>query len=194
LAATLLLSACGSRFQAPAAMVDGRDISQDALKTEVDLALADPQLAQQVAGPEGNPAKANLTRQALGGLIQNELASEYAEGHGIVVTDADIDAALQGVITQVGGQAQFDQLVQARGLTMPRVRQLLQQQVLLQKIRDDLTSGPGPALSSQERDLAFQRWLSDRLAHARITVNPRFGRFDPKTGEVVPITSTADLG
>jgi hypothetical protein len=51
-----------------------------------------------------------------------------------------------------------------------------------------------PPDNAEDRDLAFQHWLSDRVAHADISVNPRFGRFDPTTGDVVPITSTADLG
>jgi parvulin-like peptidyl-prolyl isomerase len=194
--AVVLLAACGSRFQSPAATVDGRDISQDALKTEVDLALADPQLAQQISGPEGDTAKADLARQALATLIRRELAQEYAETRRIVVTPGDIDSALDAVIAQLGGQAQFDDLVKARGLTMPRVRQLLGEQVLLEKIRDDVVArlpGPPPA-STDDRDLAFQNWLSDRVANAEVTVNPRFGRFDHRTGEVLPITSTADLG
>ena len=38
---------------------------------------------------------------------------------------------------------------------------------------------------------AFQTWLQDRLKNAAITVNPKYGKLDPTTGEIVPITSTA---
>jgi foldase protein PrsA len=38
---------------------------------------------------------------------------------------------------------------------------------------------------------AFQTWLQDRLKNAAITVNPKYGKLDPATGEIVPITSTA---
>src|SRR5439155_8987499 len=100
------LSACGTRFQSPAATVDGHEISQGELKAEIDLALTDPRLAQQIAGPQGAQAKGELTRQALAGLIRRQVASEYARAHRLMVTAADIDKSLQAVISQVGGQAQ----------------------------------------------------------------------------------------
>jgi hypothetical protein len=33
-------------------------------------------------------------------------------------------------------------------------------------------------------------WVLDRLAHGHIEVNPRFGRLDPTTGEILPLSST----
>jgi hypothetical protein len=195
--AAILLSACGTRFQSSAATVDGRSITQEDLKAEVDLALTDPRLAQQIAGPQGGQAKAELTRQALANLIRREVATEYAQAHRIVVTPADVDKELQATVTQVGGQAQFDMLVRDRGLSMVQVRQLLTNQVLLRKVQDDVVAAlpsPPPANDQQARDQAFQTWLSSRVARAEISVNPRFGRFNRSTGEVLPITSTADIG
>jgi hypothetical protein len=190
------LSACGTRFQSPAATVDGHEISQGELKAEIDLALTDPRLAQQLTGPQGIQAKAELTRQALAGLIRREVASEYAQAHRLVVTAADIDKALQAIIAQVGGRARFDALIRDRGLSLTQVRGLLANQVLLGKIQADVVAAlPAPAPSdAQARDQAFQAWLTDRVAHAEISVNPRFGRFNRSTGEVLPITSTADIG
>jgi parvulin-like peptidyl-prolyl isomerase len=37
---------------------------------------------------------------------------------------------------------------------------------------------------------AFQEWLQGKLAGGDIEVNPRYGRFDPQTGQVVPLNST----
>jgi hypothetical protein len=195
-AVTVGLSACGTRFQSPAATVDGHAISQDELKAEIDLALTDPRLAQQIAGPQGAQARAELTRQALAGLIRRQVASEYAQAHRLVVSAADIDKALQAIIAQVGGRAQFDALIRDRGLSLTQVRGLLANQVLLGKIQADVvaalpTPPPGDA---QARDQAFQTWLTDRVTHAEVSVNPRFGRFNRSTGEILPITSTADIG
>jgi hypothetical protein len=38
---------------------------------------------------------------------------------------------------------------------------------------------------------AFTDWLKEQLGSRRITVNPKYGRFDTSTGAVVPIRSTA---
>ena len=194
--AAVLLSACGTRFVSPAATVDGRPISQDDLKAELDLVLTDPQLAQQAAGPGGTQAKADFTRQALGNLIRREVAQEYADARRIVVTAQDVDDELQATIAQLGGQAQFDNVVKARGFTPAEVHAILEVQVLLRKVRDDVVArlSPPPPDNPQDRDLAFQKWLSERVAQATISVNPRFGKFDRRAGEVVALTSTADLG
>jgi hypothetical protein len=194
--AAIALTGCGTRFQSSAATVDGHAISQDELKAEIDLALTDPRLAQQIAGPQGAQAKAELTRQALAGLIRRQVASEYAQAHRLVVTAADIDKALQAIISQVGGQAPFDALIRDRGLSLTQVRGLLANQVLLGKIQADVVAAlpTPPPNDPQARDRAFQAWLTSRVTHAQVSVNPRFGRFNRSTGEILPITSTADIG
>lgn len=37
---------------------------------------------------------------------------------------------------------------------------------------------------------AFSDWMHERLKSAEISVNPRYGTFDPETGEVLPVRST----
>lgn len=46
-------------------------------------------------------------------------------------------------------------------------------------------------LLDQASAQAFDDWLSDRLVSAEIVVNPKYGRLDEATGQVVPIRSTA---
>ena len=53
-----------------------------------------------------------------------------------------------------------------------------------EEARGDLVEG------SQESALAFQEWLNEQLAGAKITVNPRYGTWDGELGTVVAITST----
>ncbi len=45
-------------------------------------------------------------------------------------------------------------------------------------------------LAGSLRSQAFSSWLQDRLANAEIRVNPRYGRLDEQTGQVVPVRST----
>jgi hypothetical protein len=37
----------------------------------------------------------------------------------------------------------------------------------------------------------FNDWFTEQLGTTNVEVNPRFGRFDQETGEVLPIRSTA---
>jgi parvulin-like peptidyl-prolyl isomerase len=48
-------------------------------------------------------------------------------------------------------------------------------------------------LSSSLQSQAFTAWIQGRLSSAEITVNPKYGRLDTQTGEVVPIRSTKDV-
>jgi hypothetical protein len=38
----------------------------------------------------------------------------------------------------------------------------------------------------------FNDWFAEQLDATTVDVNPRFGRFDPKTGQVLPVRSTAE--
>jgi parvulin-like peptidyl-prolyl isomerase len=46
-------------------------------------------------------------------------------------------------------------------------------------------------LIDQQSQPIFSTWLLGELSSADITVNPKYGRLDPTTGDVVPIRSTA---
>jgi foldase protein PrsA len=46
-------------------------------------------------------------------------------------------------------------------------------------------------LIDQQSQQIFNVWLAGALSTAEITVNPKYGRLDPTTGDVVPIRSTA---
>jgi SurA-like protein len=192
-ACILLFSACGDRFVAPAAVVGGQRISQDTLKNELDEVLLDPQLARQVQGQDGERNRKELTRRLLAFLIEVQLLEQYANSHDISVGSSDIDQALKNTIAGVGGQAAFNQQLKARQLTVQVVRRNLQRQVLFQRVRDSVAAreGLGSNASQDLKGQAFQRWLIGRFRSSGIDVNPRFGRFDPKTGQIVAISSTA---
>jgi len=188
-----LLSSCGDRFAAPAAVVDGTKISTASLQHELDLVLVDPQLKQQVAGRQGESNRKDLTRRLLAFLIELRLIEGYARANGISVSRSQVDQALQQVVQGLGGRAQFQRELKARGLTFGAVRRNLERQILFGKVEDRLAARAGlPASASQdEKNRAFQQWFNQRLTSAHIDVNPRFGRLDPRSGQIVPIHSTA---
>ncbi len=188
-----MTTACGERFIAPAAVVDGTRISVDTLDQELDLVLLDPQLQQQVAGPRGEASRKDLTRSLLAFLIQLQVVQQYATANDISVSAADVDRALQQTIDGLGGRAQFQRELTARGLTVGAVRRNLERQVLFRKVEDSVASQAGvpPSAPEAQKASAFQQWFGGRLRSADINVNPRFGRLDLASGRIVAITSTA---
>ena len=188
-----MLSACGDALSAPAAVVDGSRISTDTLGRELDVLLLDPQLRQQVSGARGDEARKDLTRRLLAFLIQLRLVEGYATANAISVTSAEVDLALERTIQGIGGQSEFDRELRTRGLSLGAVRRNLERQVLFDEVIESLAARAGFAstASRQEKESAFQEWMTGRLRSADIEVNPRFGRLDPASGRVVPIRSTA---
>jgi hypothetical protein len=52
-------------------------------------------------------------------------------------------------------------------------------------------AGLPPTATQRAKSPVFQRWLSQRLRSADVEVNPRYGRLDPESGQILPINSTA---
>lgn len=178
---------------APAAVVSGHRITTETLKSEFDALLRDPQLARQMTGPQGETNRKDLTRNLLSYLIQVQVLQQYASAKGISVGRAEIDQALEEAIAGVGGQEPFDQELKARGQTIEGVRRNISRSLLFGKVQDAIAAeeGLGSSASQDEKNQVFQNWFMARLRSDDIEVNPRFGRLDPRTGQIVPIDSTA---
>lgn len=188
LVAAVALCACGSTFVTPAALVDGQRISQDALKHEVDQALASPQTRAQFVGLSG---RQDLTRQVLASLIRIQLVREYAKARHITVTPSEVNAQLSQFAAQAGGFAQFQIALRQQGLTLAQARTIVGRNVLFSKVEADVASSGGQSgATQQQKDALFTSWLRQRFDRASIEVNPRFGKADDKAGTVAAITST----
>ena len=192
LAAVTLLSGCSNTFVPAAAIVDGVRISQDALQAryERNLALADPAQASQVTAPGATARRADFTRQVLSSLILEQIIERYAKDRAIKVTAAEINTELNAEIAQLG-QAQFQRELTRRGLEVADVRESIRGFLLQNKVRDDITKGLPAGAPPEQVNQFLNQWLERRLTSADIEVNPRFGKFDPKSAAVCRVVSTA---
>jgi len=193
----LVAPACGS-FASPAATVNGTRISQDELAHQLNAVLTQPQFAQQVAGPSGDERRRELTRQLLSFLIRQQVVLDYAVRAGLHVAATAIDARLAQAQQQAGGAGRFGAELRRSGLTIADVRTNIRNSLLTQRVENAVVAqrgGPSgsDAQSVQARTTIFSDWLNEQLARADIQVNPRYGRIDPKTGQICAITSTATV-
>jgi len=191
----VLLSACGS-FGSPAATVNGVAISQDELARQLNAVLLQPQFAQQVTGPTGAERRRELARQLLAFLIRQQVMVDYAEQAGIHVAPGAIDAQLSQAVQQAGGKGRFEQELRKSGLTEADVRTNIRDAILAQRVQDIVVAQRGGPPGSdpqavQTRSKIFSDWLNEQVARADVEVNPRYGRFDPKNGQICAVTSTA---
>jgi hypothetical protein len=190
--AAMAVSACaGGRIPPPAATVEDAVITQYDLATEVDTFLAvTPTARAAFEGKSPTNRIEDLNRNALAFLIQQQLIDRYAAEQGIEVDPQQLQQALQQTITRAGGRQAVDRQLEQRGLTDADVVAYQRQLAMRQAVATSLTPGG----DQQARDQAFGAWLLEALGTAAIDVNPRFGALDPALGQLLPITSTAELG
>jgi hypothetical protein len=191
-AGLLALSACsGGRIPPSAAVVEGRTITQDTLADEVATYLSvtpDARTAFEAASPSTRIE--DLNRNALAFLIQQDFVDRYAEANGIQVDGQQVRTDLENLVADGGGRQEVDRQLAQRGLTEAN---LLEYQRQL-STRSAVATALDPSGDQQAQNQAFGAWLLKAIGAASIDVNPRFGALDRGLGQLLPISSTADLG
>ncbi len=117
-----------------AARVNGQDISMADFQKEVGR-----EQAAQGIDPNSTNGQAQLVQvrqQVLDTLIDNVLIQQAAAKEGVVISDADVNAAMQQMISQVGGDAAFQQSLAAMGQTLDEARALQKMGMLTNAMRD----------------------------------------------------------
>jgi len=98
-----------------------------------------------------------VRRQVLDWMIDQEVIVQAAAREGLSVSDEELEARVQDIIVQAGGQAEFDQWLSANDLTMEDFGQQLRSELLGQKIRDRVLAD----LSSQAEQVHARHILVD---------------------------------
>lgn len=184
--ALALLTACGSTFTPPAAVVDGHRITQSTLATTLAAFQAEPDVASQFQGAEG---QRDLTRRVLRYLVQVQVLQEYAQERGITVSRGEVDQELASEVQQQGGPAAFERFRRQRHLSEATVRENIARNLLIEKVANAVVGNA----TGQTAQALFGQWLTQRMRRVHLQVNPRYGRFDSQTGEITSITSTGLL-
>jgi len=172
-------------------VVNGHEITQAALVHAVNLQLKRAQGA--AVGGTAEQATKDLTRQVLGVLIEQEVIIDYARAQAIGVESSEVDAQVAQITSQVGGQAQFEQVLRARGLTLADLRAAIERSLLIGKVEDRIVNacvGCPANMTQQQKNQLFLGWIRQQALSGHAVVNPRYGRLDPTQLTIVPIHST----
>src|SRR3954451_4635727 len=89
----------------------------------------------------GTTAYKSLQDQAMQYLVQESELQQKADGLGIKITDADVDARLKQIKKQYfsGSQAKYQAQLKSQGLTEPQIKQDLRAQILSEKLYKKVT-------------------------------------------------------
>ena len=113
-----------------AAVVNGDPISLADYESQVARYEASMVAAgQDPSTPEGQNALAQARQWVLDLLIEQKLIEQKAVQEGITVTDADIEATIDGLRADIGDEA-FDSWLEQEGITLDEMRGQLRQDML----------------------------------------------------------------
>lgn len=105
------------------------------------------QYEQALAGQGLDPSEAR--HEVLEGLIDSALIEQGAASLGIVLGDEELEQQVEADIAAGGGQAAFDQWLQATGQTREDYRAMLRQALISQRAMEAVTAGLAAAEAEQ---------------------------------------------
>ena len=139
------ITAAPSPVEELAALVNGQAIGQEEYEKQV--AQVEAFFAQEGLDPESEEGRERLAqarRQVLEQMIDQELIRQAAVEMGVSISEAELEASIQDIIEQSGGQEQFDQSLQGMGTTYDDFRQMLLDQLLSEAVYSAVTASISP--------------------------------------------------
>jgi hypothetical protein len=177
-ALAVVLSGCAQ--VGAAATVGGTRISQATVQGSVDAILAertgtDTSQMQLETGEELNQTQ---LRRHLFGVLFREVGAELK----ISVTKAEIDTQRAAILQQVGGAGQLPIALVAAGIAAQDLDLYIETGTFSDKISYLIASSGVP---EEQVSTELQRLIIAKAKELGVTVNPRYGTWDPETADVV---------
>jgi foldase protein PrsA len=164
LVAALVLSGCGTLFDPAAAVVAGNKISVE----EVNEGLEDFKKTLEYERLTGQGDPRDVQRQFeqvyLTDLIRREVVEREAEARDLEVTEEEVDERMEQIEGDFPNESAYEEALKEQGLTVERLRELVTDNLLEEKLQADVTEDAAPA----EEDLqAYYDENADRFTQTR---------------------------
>jgi foldase protein PrsA len=157
----LFVAGCGSDAVRPAAaVVNGQRISISTIQDSLDRFASSKEFKNAAAGQDPEAFKRDYQQTVLSRLIRREVLSVAAEEAGVEVTEKDVSDRLDQVISDVGGQEQFETELANRNLTQEEVEGFVRDSLVEEALREEVTKRSEPTDAEIE---AYYRENIDRF-------------------------------
>ena len=178
----LALSGCGKVDSA--ATIGDITISQASAQATVDEVLAERGKVD-TAGMQIQTDNA-LNRAQLRFTIVTTLFDEIAKELKLSITSTELTQAESELITQSGGQEALAQNLVAAEIAPKNFDRYIRAIVTSNKIQDALLAS---GVSQEEVSARISQLVNAKAAQLKVEVNPRYGTWDPTTGDIVATDS-----
>ena len=185
IASALLLSGCS---QAGAAATIGETkITQEVVQGSIDSILAER--AKIDISQMELQTGADLNLSQLRFQVLTVLIREVGKDFKVEASKAEIDTRRDGILEQVGGEAGLPKALVGAGIAPANLDLYLEAVIVSGKISDAIVaSGVTEDLLGGE----ITRLVAAKAAQLKVEVNPRYGKWDPISADVVPVDSAGD--
>jgi hypothetical protein len=163
-----------------AATVGGVRISQATVQGSVDSILAERSGVDttQMQLETGESLNRSQLRFHLFGTLLREVGAELE----ITVTKAEIDTQRAAILQQVGGEDQLPIALVGAGIAPQDLDLYIEAITFSDKIGNLIASSGVP---EEQIGTEIQRLMTAKAKELGVTVNPRYGAWDPETADIV---------
>ncbi|MBI3430128.1 MAG: hypothetical protein HY050_08775 [Actinobacteria bacterium] len=183
-AAALVLGGCSQ--VGAAATVGSVKITEATVQKSIETALAERKKVD-TTGMQLETGAAFNRNQLRFHLIATLLGAVVGDLK-ITVTKAEIDTRRAEILTQLGGGANLPKALVGAGIASPDFDKYLELILFSEKLaKAEVAAGVAEA----DTGTAIQKLVVDKAKKIKVTVNPKYGKWDPATGDVLPLDAAS---
>ncbi len=135
----LYASGCGpSGNPNAAATVNGEEITIEEVTARFEALSQNEQFAQQLESDTEGTLEEQVQARLLSELIDSAVVRQGARELGVEITDEDVEQRREELIEEVGGQEQFDQIVDESGMTPEQITAQIRDIALREQVQEQL--------------------------------------------------------
>lgn len=181
-AATLLLAGCSQ--VGAAATVGDTKITQATVQGSIDAILSERSKVDtsQMQLETGSTLNVSQLRFHLLGTLLRELGQELK----LNVTKAEIDTRRASILEQVGGETALPNALVNAGIAPQDLDRYIEAIAYSDKISQKLVTA---GVTEDQLGAEIQKLVVAKAKEIGVTVNPRYGTWNPVTADVVPVDS-----
>ena len=183
-ATALLLSGCSQVGEA--ASVGSEKITQASVQKSVDAVIAE-RAKVSTAGMQVETGETLNRSQLRFHVVEILLRAVAAEGK-ISVTKAEIDQRRATIITQVGGIAKLPTALVGAGIAKADLNSYLELIIISEKLS---TAATAAGVAADNVGAEIQKLMVKKANELKVTVNPRYGKWDATIGDIVATDSAS---
>ena len=143
LALALVLAACGNLFDTAAAVVGGTKITVAEVGEGLDKFKATQEYERLSAQGDSQAIERQFQQAYLTQLIRRAVLEPRADELGVEVTDEEVEERIDGIRDDFGSPSAFEEALKEQGLDLEQLTQLVGDNILEDKLREEITGDIG---------------------------------------------------